>query len=133
MSEDYDDRGYDDKTYTDDVARLGVRKSSPLPWVQLLLLPHYQHDFFQESRVAPLRHMAVDGDTAVTGVKQTRKDFERGGFARSVGAQKADTRARFNLEINAVDGFHRLGLRHKESSQRRRQPGRPLLHLVVLL
>ncbi len=33
MSEDYDDRGYDDKTYTDDVARLGVRKSSPLPWV----------------------------------------------------------------------------------------------------
>lgn len=36
MPDDYDereDRGYDDKTYTDDISRLGLRRSSPLPWV----------------------------------------------------------------------------------------------------
>jgi|CXWL01.1.fsa_nt_gi hypothetical protein len=36
MPDDYDDRddrGYDDKTYTDDVSRLGLRRASPLPWV----------------------------------------------------------------------------------------------------
>ncbi|MBX7114961.1 MAG: hypothetical protein K1X64_11595 [Myxococcaceae bacterium] len=37
MSEDYDDRGYEDKTYTDDAARLGARKSTPLPWVLLAI------------------------------------------------------------------------------------------------
>src|SRR5262249_8281020 len=90
---------------------------------ELILLPHDQREATAE-RVGTLpRHEAKDAGGAAGGVDQTRQHLEGRRLAGAVGAEKGDHLARFDREVDAINGPNLLVLAAEQAAQRPAQAG----------
>src|SRR5690606_2663263 len=69
---------------------------------------------------------------ATGGSDDTRQEFERGGFARTVRTKKGDKLAPFDFQIDSAHRFDRAILALEQSPDRRPQPFALLINAITL-
>src|SRR5439155_11440832 len=85
---------------------------------ELILLAEQQRKLTAVAIIALPRHVAEHAGRAPRWIEQTGQHFQRGGFSRAVGAEKADQLALGDAEADFLHGNRQLVFSVEEASNR---------------
>ena len=89
---------------------------------ELVLLAHHQREAAAIGVFAFPGDMSHHAGRTGGGSNNARKELERGGLARPVGAEKGDEFALLHRQVDAADGLDRAVLAAEQSADRGQQP-----------